>query len=444
MAREREERRAAADRREGEIVFGLPRPDRRLAALASSALALPGIAGSARADAPIERAEATGSFSYYREDDLPNDKFLDDGVGSRERYEVFTGQLRFDLPVSERVDIGAQFLYEDMSGASPWYVALGSSAENLQVMSGATIEDRRFDMTVDADFYLDNGKDTFSAGFSTERDYDSIHVGIGSERSFNDKNTTFSISGAFSKDWVEPTDAEDFGYRISSGEKWSIDFFVGLSQILSRSTVAQVTVNYKHSDGYLSDPYKAIQNVDGGFGILSDNRPDEKDQGSILARLRQHIEPIDAAIHLDYRFYADSWDITSHTVDLGWYQTFTDWFMIAPSFRYYTQSKADFYDPLLPVGVIPEERSSDFRLSPYGSLSGRVKVEFNLEDIARYNAPMWLDSIGIGDGLDLIVALSYERYFSDGAFALVSVADEDEAPGLVDFQVGAITISGRF
>jgi hypothetical protein len=44
-----------------EAVFALPRPSRALTALTTSALALPGIAGSARADAPIEEATAAGS-----------------------------------------------------------------------------------------------------------------------------------------------------------------------------------------------------------------------------------------------------------------------------------------------------------------------------------------------------------------------------------------------
>ncbi|HKK51414.1 MAG TPA: hypothetical protein VKA74_07495, partial [Myxococcota bacterium] len=117
--------------------IGSLRPGRTLTALTSSALALPGIAGSARADAPIEQATGSAAFSYYKEDNLSPGKFLDDGSGSRERYEVFTGQMRFDIPTSERTDIGIDLLYEEMSGASPWFVQSGPSGEALQVMSGA-------------------------------------------------------------------------------------------------------------------------------------------------------------------------------------------------------------------------------------------------------------------------------------------------------------------
>ena len=71
--------------------------------------------------------------------------------------------------------------------------------------SGATIEDERLDVKADLDYYLDNGKDTFAAGFSKENDYLSVHGGLGAQRHFNDKNTTLDFAGSFAYDWIEPT-----------------------------------------------------------------------------------------------------------------------------------------------------------------------------------------------------------------------------------------------
>lgn len=423
-----------------------PHTSKALAALTTSALALPGIAGSARADAPIETASASAAFSYYKEDNLPPGKFsTDGGIGSRDRYEVFTGQLRFDLPVTERVDVGVDLLYEEMSGASPWYVLPDTdTGKRLQVMSGATIEDTRFDLLVDVDFYLDQGKDTLSAGVSTEKDYLSINFGIGTERNYNDKNTTLSVAGAFSYDWIDPTDADLFTNRPSSEEKWSIDLFAGLSQILTRASTLALTINYKHSDGYLSDPYKQILELGTSGAIFADTRPDQKDQVSLMARYRRHFESITGSLHIDYRFYSDDWDINSHTVDLAWYQNFMDWLTITPSIRWYSQSKADFYDTVLPNGDTSKDHSSDYRLSPYGAVSYKIKAEVEFAELWKYDAPTWLQAIGVSDGMDLIASVSYERYLSDGAFGLGSVSDSDEAPGLVRFRVFAVSLTGRF
>jgi hypothetical protein len=331
-----------------------------------------------------------------------------------------------------------------MSGASPWYVLPDNTGKPLQVMSGATIEDERFEMLIDADFYLDRGKDTISAGFSKEKDYTSMNLGIGTERNYNDKNTTLSVAGGFSYDWIDPTDPSFSLARPSSEEKWSIDLFAGISQILSRASTASFTVNYKHSDGYLSDPYKAIVELGASGTLLSDERPDQKDQVSLLARYRHHFEMVSGSVHADYRFYSDDWGTTSHTVDLAWYQNFLEWLTITPSVRWYSQGKADFYETVLPAGRVPNHRSSDYRLSPYGALSYKIKAEVEFNDLLGYDAPAWLQAVGISDGLDLIASVSYERYFSDGNLSIVSVSESDEAPGLVRFRVFAVSLSGRF
>ncbi len=429
----------------GEAAFSLPRPSKTLTALTTSALALPGIAGSARADAPIERATGSASFTYYKEDNLSPSRFFDDGNGSRDRYEVFQTQWRFDLPVSDRMDIGVDILYEDMSGASPWYVrAETGTGKPLQVMSGATIEDQRVDVLADMDFYMDNGKDTVSVGVSKERDYLSMNVGVAAERNLNEKNTTVSAAMAFSYDWIDPTDADIFDTRPEDEEKWSVDLFFGLAQILSRSSTMQVTFNYKHSDGYLSDPYKAIQGIGPSDVLLSDERPDTKDQLSIMLRYRHYFESVSGAAHLDGRFYTDSFGVNSLTAELAWYQNFFEWLTITPSVRWYSQSKADFYDTVLPAGVQPNYRSSDFRLSPYGALSAKIKADVEILNALDYNAPSWLQQIGVSEGVDLVASLSYERYYSDGDIGIMDVKEADEAPGLVRFHVFSFTLNGRF
>ncbi len=177
---------------------------------------------------------------------------------------------------------------------------------------------------------------------------------------------------------------------------------------------------------------------------MPDRRPGEKDQVSILARYRHHVEVLNGSLHADYRFYADDWEMMSHTVDLAWYQNFLGWLTITPSVRWYSQSKAFFYDPVLPAGTVPKTASSDYRLSPYGAISYRIKAEVEFLDVWNYDAPDWLQAVGVSEGLDLIASLSYERYFSDGRFSISRVDEEDEAPALVRFRVFAFTLTGRF
>jgi len=112
---------------------------RKLAALSSSALALPGMAGPAAADSPIDRPIANYAFSYYGEDPIPFANW--NGTGSRERYDIFSHQFNVISPITRRMDGSVDIVYESMSGASPWYV----DELQLQAMSGATIEESRID-----------------------------------------------------------------------------------------------------------------------------------------------------------------------------------------------------------------------------------------------------------------------------------------------------------
>ena len=174
-----------------------------------------------------------------------------------------------------------------------------------------------------------------------------------------------------------------------------------------------------------------------------DERPGTRDQASFLFRYRHHLEDIAASAHADYRLYVDDWGVVSHTVELAWYQNFMDWLTVTPGFRWYTQSKADFYEPVLPSANF-DERTSDYRLSPYGAISAKLKIDAEVIDAFQYAPPPWLEAIGVSEGFDLIASLSYERYWSDGAFSLGDVENDEEAPALVGYHVIALTLSGRF
>jgi hypothetical protein len=104
---------------------------------------------------------------------------------------------------------------------------------------------------------------------------------------------------------------------------------------------------------------------------------------------------------------------------------------IIPSVRYYTQSQADFYEPFVTAAFdatnIPHA-SSDYRLSPYGALSGKLRVEAHVSDWPFHMA--WK------------LGASYERYQSAASLAIQSV--DVENPGLVSFNVIMINLSARF
>ncbi len=67
-----------------------------------------------------------------------------------------------------------------------------------------------------------------------------------------------------------------------------------------------------------------------------------------------------------YRYYSDDWGIASHTVDLNYrWKPVSRWWL-EPHFRFYDQSRADFYRLQLFDGApLPAEASADYRLGSF-------------------------------------------------------------------------------
>jgi hypothetical protein len=389
-----------------------------LRALTTSALALPGVAS---AEGQTGQIAFEYGFSYYSEDDLDSSKVS--AGGEKSRYEIFSSDFHVRYPIAERLDLGVDFTYETMSGATPWYVIPDEDGDPVQVMTGATIEDQRFDALASGRYYLDNGAVNVATGVSVENDYVAFNGSLGGEWSLADQNTTLLGGAGFSIDRIEPTDAASDPFRPREEDKASFSVFAGISQVIRRDIAVQSTLSYKNSQGYLSDPYKRALVLG---TPQADDRPDVRHQISWLNRYRHHFSAIDGSLHADYRFYIDDWSITSHTLELAWHQSLWHTLRLIPSFRYYTQSQADFYGPFFNVARSDGHYSSDYRLSPYGALSWRLTAETRFE---------FFDVNWIAD-------VSWERYTSSGDYALGSVKVAN--PGLVSFNLISFSVTASF
>src|SRR5690606_15741801 len=119
-----------------------------------------------------------------------------------------------------------------------------------------------------------------------------------------------------------------------------------------------------------------------------------------------------AALHLDYRYYHDDFGIRSHTLEFNWHQNVFDGDLrVIPGLRYYSQSGADFYRPVNDFSQSGIHQSTDYRLAPYGALSGNLGLELQLAEFRLH--------------------LSLERYLADASWSLFEV--EEENPALLRF-----------
>jgi hypothetical protein len=392
-----------------------------LRALTSGALALPGLANTAVADSPLAGVSAEYSYGRYQEDKIPASKVAG---GSRERYEIDIHQARLAGPVGDRLGLVLDVVHETMSGATPWFIVPDADGKPLQVMTGATVEDSRTDLSLSGSYAYDWGEASAGGGLSFEKDYLAVSGNVGGVMNFNEKNTTLSGGFGVSVDKIVPTDPGADPFRPTKEYKQSYSFSAGLSQILDQKSLLQSNLVYKYSTGYLSDPYKQV--LVAPLGIVGDRRPDTRNQIALLTRYRRHFSEYFATLHADYRFGWDDWGIMSHAFEIAWYQDLYDFARLIPSLRYYSQGEADFYRPYFLTTPANDLYSSDYRLSGFGALAGRLKLEIPFE--------LWRTRWK--------ASLSGERYVSDADLALDRVSQAN--PGLISFYVFSAGLSVDF
>lgn len=394
------------------------KPNSALLALAGSALGLPGIAGKAVAAEQVTESQVDYSYTRYAEEDMPQSK-QSGATGDTERYTIDTHQLRVVRPWGDTYDLSVDLMYETMSGASPWYIVPGANGEPLQVMSGATIEETRTDLLATVRKHYEQLAVSTSLGFSEEDDYSSLNLGLQGEWELSDKQHVLTAGIGYSDDDINPVDRNRFPNRVASETKNTLSTFVGFAHVLNAQTTLQASVSYTMHDGFLSDPYKLayVNN-----NLEQDSRPDRREMFTAMARMRRFFPGAKGALHLDYRFFDDDWDITSHTFEAAWHQNLPGEWLLSPSVRYYSQSQAFFYAPYYNQARNDNLRSSDYRLSPYGALSFRLN--------ATKKIGTWA------------IRLGFETYKSEADLSLKSVKVEN--PGLVEFSTFTLSLSKYF
>jgi hypothetical protein len=292
-------------------------------------------------------------------------------------------------------------------------------------------------------YELDNATLDVGGGISIERDYESRYGNLGARLDFNQKRTSLNLGLSYTNSDIDALLDHDMNPYVvkdaflasgelknvplsngtvtnrlqSTREDWATN--LGLTQILTKDALLRIGAGYTRSTGYMANPYKVVEVlfVDPGqtpdvinpFGdgrdFFSDGRPadilqavvhpflekrpDVRNQWNLSTRYVQYIDPLDAALHLDYRFSTDDWGIHAHTFAADWVQPLGWGWTLTPRVRYYTQDAADFYRPFLVVNQkfdgsgtdfrkLPDSYSSDHRLSGYGALSGALSISKRL------------------------------------------------------------------
>jgi len=324
----------------------------RLAAQVALVASLGATAGGApqkaEAQTPPEAVTARFKYAYYK----------DFQAGNEDRMRVSTPMLWMNGPLGETGEFELSAAYDSLSGASPLY------HDTLSGASEKGIEDIRRAGDVKFTKYFESFAVGVGASHSEEDDYRSRSGVLDARYWTPDKNTVFSAG--VSSDWD----------RITSSSNPDLDedrttrhYLLGVTQVINPVSIVQCNLTYANGRGYFIDPYK-----------LFDNRPRSREEWAFLTRYNYFVESLDASIHADYRLFFNTWGVTSHTVALRYYQPLSESLMVVPMFRYYTQSKADFFLNEVPPENFEQFMSADERLSSFGGVSLGVQLQYKLSE----------------------------------------------------------------
>lgn len=231
---------------------------------------------------------------------------------------------------------------------------------------------------------------------SRESDYVSNGWSLNTLTDFNQKNTTLLVGIAGTDD-----DIKVF-FQSNRVKKRTNDVILGVTQLLDPRTSVTLNFTWGRQRGYLADPYKLVQkNTEIVPGVslpltFAENRPDERDKWIALAAVNRAFPEVHGTVDFSYRFYHDTYDTDAHTLDLGWFQSLGEHFIVRPGVRLYDQDAAKFYyyrldgTSVVPVAGPPRPDgpfySSDYRLSAMRTVTYGLKLIWNATEQLQFDA----------------------------------------------------------
>jgi len=297
--------------------------------------------------------------------------------------------------------------------------------------SGASKSDVWLDAVIGYQHSSDNRNKIWGANFSVANEFDYFSLGIGANHTwlFNQQNTEVSIkANLFFDQWrpVYPTEIKSFnetngnlyfgffdGVQIldqngnpinkSSANAWkpyntelvtdkgrnTYTGSISFSQILSKKMQISLFADIVQQNGWLSNPMQRVYFKDrpnfyigkandiprytsyknqGVFQLADDieRLPNSRIKFPIGMRLNYYINEY-LVLKTYYRYYFDDWGITSQTANIELPVKIAEKFTLYPSYRYYTQTEADYFAPYEAHLTTEKFYTSDYDLSAFNS-----------------------------------------------------------------------------
>jgi hypothetical protein len=246
---------------------------------------------------------------------------------------------------------------------------------------------------------------------SQEVDYVSTAAIALVRQELNNENTTLVLKGQYNADLVGKI--EESGALLQRRKK-TLTGTLSLAQILSPTTVLDVSYDMVYSWGFQSDPYRQVRvfAMDGTSSLTDELHPGARTRHAGTIRCSQMLPGIRSALIGSYRYYLDSWKLDSHTAELKLNTYVVNDLMLGLDYRYYTQGTAWFTRDRYAgeefrLGAF---RTADYKLRQFASNNAGVSLTWMLRGLVKTNPDLkFLENSA--------VEVMYFRYFNDLDFS---------------------------
>lgn len=348
----------------------------------------------------LEQTEVDFLGSFYSQDG--DNAAVTGGIGTEELTDfaptiVVSVPMNADDVLSVEAGISA---YSSASSSNINPFDGDGPADPFQASSGASSSDVWVGATASYSHSSDDRNRIWSAKASFASEYDYFSFGFGGSYTmlFNEKNTEVSINAnVFLDTWDllypiefrgngdddDEDDDDDYDFSgipnynpvftgFDSGQRNSYSAGLTVSQILTKKMQGLISLDLVRQDGLLSTPYQRVYFADfedikvENFVLADDveQLPDTRTKIAVGANLNYYINEY-LTVRTYYRYYTDDWGIDSHTAKIELPIKLYGKFTLYPSFRYYTQTQADYFAPYNEHFSTDTYYTSDYDLSAF-------------------------------------------------------------------------------
>ncbi len=274
--------------------------------------------------------------------------------------QVYSPAFDFRKRLSEYWGMGVSLRLDAISAAS---IRNGSGRYEdsvvIDAVSGASdrlgFDDFRAAPTLSFVYEKGDFVGSFGAYYSNEIDYNVYSGFMDLTYAFNDANTVLSVGGVYSYEvWTPSTNR-----YLPTDDKTLYSFSASITQLINPKAYVQLRAEYVDQSGLLSSPYHYL--LQDGFAQY-DRYPDRRRSFPIAFQYVQQLGDI-TALNADYRFYSDTWEMTSHTGEVKLMVDLGENITVGVRERLYGQSEVGFIKPLKDVSIDDRYIVSNYKYS---------------------------------------------------------------------------------